>query len=98
MWVCAGKSVQQPWAAPSSPGCSHDNITVMPGKTYRFRIINAGSLVYQTVCFEGHNVTIVAADAIPTDPVSFGPCVDVNSGQRYCTTAPPGFMQQFLMQ
>lgn len=55
----------------------------MPGQTYRFRIINGGSLLYQTVCFEGHNVTVIAADATPTEPISFGPCVDVNSGQRY---------------
>lgn len=78
----AGKSKQQPWATPSNPGCSHENITVVAGETYRFRIINGGSLLYQTVCFKGHNVTIVAADATPTEPVSFGSCVDVNVGQR----------------
>ncbi|KAK9828854.1 hypothetical protein WJX72_002416 [[Myrmecia] bisecta] len=81
--VAPGKSVQVPWAAPSNPGCTHENITIAAGKTYRFRIINSGSLLYQTVCFGGHNVTIVAADATPTDPISFGPCVDINSGQRY---------------
>lgn len=79
----AGKSKQQPWVAPSNPGCTHENITVTPGQTYRFRIINGGSLLYQTVCFEGHNVTVIAADATPTQEVSFGPCIDVNSGQRY---------------
>ena len=78
----AGKSTQQPWATPSNPGCSHENISVVAGETYRFRIINGGSLLYQTVCFGGHNVTIVAADATPTEPVSFGSCVDVNVGQR----------------
>ena len=82
--VSAGKSAQQPWASPGNPGCSHEVIPVTAGKTYRLRIINAGSLAYQTVCFEGHNVTIIAADATPTEPVSFGSCVDVNSGQRYC--------------
>lgn len=78
----AGRSVLQPWVEASNPGCSHENITVSPGQTYRFRIINGGSLAYQTVCFQDHNVTIVAADATPTDPVSFGSCVDVNAGQR----------------
>ncbi|KAL3145498.1 hypothetical protein ABBQ32_003322 [Trebouxia sp. C0010 RCD-2024] len=81
--IASGKSKQQPWATPSNPGCSHENITLVPGQTYRFRIINGGSLLYQTVCFEGHNVTVIAADATPTEPISFGPCVDVNSGQRY---------------
>ena len=78
----AGKSVQQPWTTPSNPDCGHENITVTPGQTCRLRIMNGGSLAYQTVCFEGHNVTVVAADATPTQPVSFGPCVDVNVGQR----------------
>ena len=86
MPLVAGKSVQQPWASPGNPGCSHENITVTAGKTYRVRIINGGSLLYQTVCFEGHNVTIIAGDATPTEPISFGPCVDINSGQR-CNTA-----------
>ncbi|DBA96798.1 TPA: hypothetical protein ACH3X3_012965 [Trebouxia sp. C0006] len=81
--ISPGKSVQQPWASPGNPGCSHENITVTAGKTYRVRIINGGSLLYQTVCFEGHNVTIIAGDATPTEPISFGPCVDINSGQRY---------------
>ena len=31
-------------------------------------------------------MTIIAGDATPTDPISFGPCVDINSGQR-CNTA-----------
>ena len=87
--IGAGKAAQQPWAAPSNPGCSHENMTVMQGKTYRIRVINAGFLLHQTVCFEGHNMTILAADAIPTDPVSFGPCVDVNSGQRYSVLCNP---------
>lgn len=56
-------------------------MTVEAGKTYRVRIINAGSLLYQTVCFDRHNVTIFAADAYPVNllPVS---CVDINLGQR----------------
>lgn len=52
------------------------------GKTYRIRMINAGSLAYLTVCFADHNVTIVAADAYPTNPLTV-PCVDINLGQRY---------------
>ena len=54
--------------APSSQ-CTHDQIDVEAGKTYLFRIINGGYLTYQTVCFEGHNVTIIAADAVPVAPL-----------------------------
>jgi hypothetical protein len=55
---------------------------VEAGKTYRFRIINAASLTYQTVCFGGHNVTVIEADARPLQPFS-AQCVDVNVGQRW---------------
>ena len=51
------------------------------GKTYLLRIINAASLAYQSVCFEGHDLTIVAADAYPVQPVNVT-CLDINSGQR----------------
>lgn len=39
----------------------------------------------QTVCFEGHDVTIVAADAVPVEPIkasALNGCIDINSGQR----------------
>ena len=62
-------------------GCSRYNMTVQPQKTYRIRIINAGSLLFMTVCFAGHNVTIAAADAYPVNPLSVD-CVDINLGQR----------------
>jgi hypothetical protein len=62
-------------------GCSHYNLTVESGKKYRLRLINAGSLAMQTFYVEGHNLTIVAADATPTDPISVS-SVDVNLGQR----------------
>ncbi|PNW88481.1 hypothetical protein CHLRE_01g031500v5 [Chlamydomonas reinhardtii] len=79
--VAAGRSAQQPWASNNNPGCTHTQVTVQPGKTYRLRLVNAALLVYMTVCFEGHNVTLIAADAVPVAPVSTQ-CVDVNSGQR----------------
>ena len=62
-------------------GCSHYNLTVDPGKTYRLRVINAGSLTYLTLVFEGHNMTIVAADATLTEPLNVS-SLDVNAGQR----------------
>lgn len=72
----------------SSPnGCSLDTFEVISGRTYLFRIINAASLTYQTVCFDQHNITIVAADARPVKPYTTT-CVDVNAGQR---SDNPGF-------
>jgi FtsP/CotA-like multicopper oxidase with cupredoxin domain len=38
--------------------------------------------IYTTICFMGHNVTVVEADARPIAPATFRECVDVNSGQR----------------
>ncbi len=60
-------------------------MTVEAGKRYRIRMINAGSLLFYTVCFDKHNVTIIAADAYPTNPLPVT-CVDINLGQRcvYC--------------
>lgn len=75
-----------PKCAPVAPAanatCPREEFVVEPGSTNRFRLINGASLVYLTVCFEGHNVTVVAADARPVTPVTFFECVDVNSGQR----------------
>ena len=55
---------------------------------YRFRLIANTLIAIMTVCFEGHNVTVIAADATPTEPISFGECVDLNSGQRWEAHAP----------
>lgn len=56
-------------------------MTVEAGKTYRVRMINAGSLAFLSVCFAGHSVTVVAADAYPVEPLPVQ-CVDINLGQR----------------
>ncbi|KAG1672998.1 hypothetical protein FOA52_005928 [Chlamydomonas sp. UWO 241] len=81
--VAAGRSAQQPWASAFNPGCTHASFDVEAGKTYRVRLINAAALVYITVCFGGHNVTVVAADVMPVTPfMAPNGCVDVNVGQR----------------
>ncbi|KAK9792751.1 hypothetical protein WJX73_006180 [Symbiochloris irregularis] len=77
-----GRSVQQPEADPNNPGCSHTNFTVEEGGVYRFRIVANTLEAIQTICFEKHNITLIAVDAVPTEPISFGECMDVNSGQR----------------
>ncbi|KAG2501799.1 hypothetical protein HYH03_000299 [Edaphochlamys debaryana] len=79
--VPPGRSALLPWASSNNPGCTHSVFNVEEGKTYRLRLINGGILVYMTVCFEGHNVTAIAADGMPVQPVE-GSCVDVNNGQR----------------
>ena len=58
------------------------HITVTAGATHRLRLVNAGMLVYTTVCFEQHTVTVVALDASPVTPKSYKECVDVDMGQR----------------
>ena len=66
---------------PLTAGCTHYTTTVAPGETRLYRIINAGTLMYQTVCFEQHPVKIVAADAYATQHFTTQ-CVDINAGQR----------------
>ena len=49
----------------------------------RVRLIGAGSLLYQIVCFEDHEVTVIETDARPVIPLVLKDgCVDVNLGQR----------------
>ena len=44
--------IAQPHVSWCHAGCKHFSTTVEAGKTYLFRIINAGTLTYQTLCFE----------------------------------------------
>jgi FtsP/CotA-like multicopper oxidase with cupredoxin domain len=57
-------------------------VTAKAGKTQRLRLINAGTLVYMTVCIQAHTLTVVALDAAPVEPRDFFECVDINTGQR----------------
>lgn len=43
-------------------------ISVEPGKTYLFRLINIGAFAGQYVWFEGHNMTIIEVDGVYTKP------------------------------
>mmetsp|Transcript_37681 Transcript_37681/g.83915 ORF Transcript_37681/g.83915 Transcript_37681/m.83915 type:complete len:698 (-) Transcript_37681:961-3054(-) len=72
--------------------CGHEVFDVEPGEMYMFRLINAGTMLYVTVCFEEHDVTLFTADTTPVDPQD-RTCVDINSGQRYdvfLTASSPG--------
>lgn len=53
--VPAGRSKYDPFATPSSPGCSRTNFTVAAGKKYLFRLVNVGSLTDASLCFGGHD-------------------------------------------
>lgn len=91
-----GPNATEPLCHPQ-PDCDTRFVwEVESNTTYLIRLIGAGSLVYQTICFEGHNITVVASDARPVDPFTppSGSCVDINLGQRYdielTTNATPG--------
>ncbi|KAM0815501.1 putative Cupredoxin [Seiridium cardinale] len=43
-------------------------VSIQPGKTYLFRMINIGAFAGQYVWFEGHTMTIVEVDGIYTQP------------------------------
>ncbi|KAI0479162.1 Cupredoxin [Xylariaceae sp. FL0804] len=43
-------------------------VSVQPGKTYLFRMLNVGAFAGQYVWFEGHNLTIVEVDGVYTQP------------------------------
>ncbi|KAF9876624.1 iron transport multicopper oxidase fet3 [Colletotrichum karsti] len=43
-------------------------ISIQPGKTYLFRVINIGAFAGQYLWFEGHNMSIVEVDGVYTKP------------------------------
>jgi iron transport multicopper oxidase len=43
-------------------------ISMQPGKTYLFRLINMGAFAAQYVWFEGHTMQVVEVDGIYTQP------------------------------
>lgn len=44
--------------------------TITPGRRYRFRLINSfGSVCPAQITFQGHTVTLIAADGEPVHPV-----------------------------
>ena len=42
-------------------------VSVQPGKTYLFHIVNIGAFTGQYIWFEGHNMTIVEVDGVYVD-------------------------------
>lgn len=63
--------------------CKLPVIDVLPGKTYRLRMIGATALSHVSLAIEGHeNLTIIAADARYTQPFQVSH-VQLGSGQRF---------------
>eukprot|EP00798_Chlamydomonas_sp_ICE-L_P018224 gene18224-24675_t len=62
-------------------GCTHTSFSVKEGMSYRFRLIASTSLLYTSICFENHEVSVIALDGLPVEPFSTE-CVDLNIGQR----------------
>lgn len=42
-------------------------VSIQPGKTYLFHVVNMGALAGQYLWFEGHNMTIVEVDGVFTE-------------------------------
>ncbi|XP_026494888.1 uncharacterized protein Stw isoform X1 [Vanessa tameamea] len=57
--------------------------TITPGRRYRFRMINAfASVCPAQITFEGHNLTVIATDGEPVQPVKVNTIISF-SGERY---------------
>lgn len=58
------------------------SISVQPGKTYLFRIINMGAFAGQYFWFENHNMSIIEVDGIYTEKAE-AEMIYLTVGQRY---------------
>ena len=56
-----------------------------PPQPRLLHVANRPGAARQTLCFEGHNLTIVAADGYLTKPLVVS-CLDINLGQRCAAT------------
>ncbi|CAG5089526.1 Similar to LCC5: Laccase-5 (Trametes villosa) [Cotesia congregata] len=57
--------------------------TVTPGRRYRFRLINSfGSVCPAQITFQGHELTLIATDGEPVQPVQVNTIISF-SGERY---------------
>lgn len=72
--------------------------SVVPGKTYLFHIINMGALAGQYLQFDQHNMTVIEADGVYTQPYQVSQLF-VAVAQRYSVlvTALPTATQNFAI-
>lgn len=57
-------------------------VSVQPGKTYLFRMINMGAFAAQYVWFEDHTMRIVEVDGVYTEPMEAN-MIYLTAAQRY---------------
>lgn len=57
-------------------------VSVEPGKTYLFHLVNIGAFAGQYLWFEGHNMTIVEVDGIYTEQAE-AEMLYISAAQRY---------------
>ena len=57
-------------------------VSIQPGKTYLFHMVNIGAFAGQYVWFEGHNMTIVEVDGVFTDQAE-ADMIYIAAAQRY---------------
>lgn len=81
-------SVTNPTGAEPVPNAALMNdtqnltISVEPGKTYLFRMINIGAFAGQYIWFEDHTMRIVEVDGVYTDPAE-ADMIYMTAAQRY---------------
>ena len=81
-------SVTNPTGAEPVPNAALMNdtqnltVSIEPGKTYMFRMINIGAFAGQYVWFEGHTMRIVEVDGIYTEPAD-ADMIYITAAQRY---------------
>lgn len=57
-------------------------VSIQPGKTYLFHVVNMGALAGQYLWFEGHNMTIVEVDGVFTEKAE-AERIYIAAAQRY---------------
>lgn len=73
---------QNRWPESNGNAPGYEVVKVIPGKTYRFRVINIGSDNMLRFRIDGHRFRVVEMDGILTFPV-WTDHLEINSGQRY---------------
>lgn len=57
-------------------------VSIQPGKTYLFHVVNMGALAGQYLWFEDHNMTIVEVDGVFTEKAETDR-IYISAAQRY---------------
>ncbi|KAF2138110.1 multicopper oxidase [Aplosporella prunicola CBS 121167] len=57
-------------------------VSMTPGKTYMFRLVNMGAFAAQYVWFEGHTMSIIEVDGVYTEPAE-ADRIYMTAAQRY---------------